>query len=619
MKNETCTKLLKSLLKPGYTAASYAIRINNEIVAADSVGVIDQIDNKPVTNECTYNVCSISKMFCAMAVMQLVERGKMNLEDKVYTLLPEFWMPDERYKDITVRMCLDHSSGLPGTQWKHFSLTEVGKVDYYKEVLHYFSKSYLKDDPGAYSVYCNDGFTLAEMVVAKVSGMTYEDYIMENITEPIGAHSTRLSPNINPDYPLVSEMKKPRELLLVQGAGGVTTNMIDLTKFGQLFLEENNIISEASKEIMRKNWGCTFLSKDTSSTRYGLGWDYVDFKDPDYDLGNQVQIKGGNSLIFSSRMIVIPKYNAVLTIAETHDCGLNIHDVIMKMFTLIMKERGVDITNYEFVSKEETEKYEGIYFMPTSSFKVDIFGPYMNISNKDAKGNWSIFEPLYRKEGKWWTSKKDAFYFDERNDDVYLMYQTRNETMPWAQKAKAYPELSEVWKKRVSKSYIVTSASPYDIAIGNMLTAFTIKKLEEVEGILIMEGSFRSKEGFLSSPMRFPFIPLNDMQGSSFINTPGNGSRDLIYPWFEEKDGKEIVEANSYVYMDSDDVEEYKEAIFPTNEVNNVYRLVEELKEVPEVPKDHRIMILNDTYDLVWDSINNEEYTPIKKGWIIFV
>ena len=66
-------------------------------------------------------------------------------------------------------------------------------------------------------------------------------------------------------------------------------------------------------------------------------------------------------------------------------------------------------------------------------------------------------------------------------------------------------------------------------------------------------------------------------------------------------------------------MEEYKEAIFPTNEVNNIYKLVEELKEVPEVPKDHRIMILNDTYDLVWDSINNEEYTPIKKGWIIFV
>ena len=46
---------------------------------------------------------------------------------------------------------------------------------------------------------------------------------------------------------------------------------------------------------------------------------------------------------------------------------------------------------------------------------------------------------------------------------------------------------------------------------------------------------------------------------------------------------------------------------------------MEELKEVPNIEAGHRIMIKNDTYDLVWDSINNEEYTPINKGWIIFV
>ena len=119
--------------------------------------------------------------------------------------------------------------------------------------------------------------------------------------------------------------------------------------------------------------------------------------------------------------------------------------------------------------------------------------------------------------------------------------------------------------------------------------------------------------------MRFPFIPLNDAQGTGFINTPGNGSRDLIYPWFEVKDGKEVVEANSYEYMDVEDVSEYKEPCFPTGEVNNVYKLVEELKEVPEVPEEHRIMVLNETFDVVWDSINNEEYTPVKKGYIIFV
>ena len=619
MKNEACTNLLKSVLKPEHTAVSYAIRIDNEIVAADSVGVINQIDNEPVTDKCTYNVCSISKMFCTVAIMQLVEQKKFELEEKVVNLLPEFWMPDERYKDITVRMCLDHSSGLPGTQWKHFSLTEVGKVDYYKEVLHYFSKSYLKANPGEYSVYCNDGFTLAEMVVAKVSGMSYEDYIQTYITDPIEAYSTRLSPNINKEYPLVSEMKKPKELLLVQGAGGITTNMIDLTKFGQLFLEENNIISEKSKEIMRKMWGVSFLKTDSNTCTYGLGWDTVCFKDKDYDLGEHVQIKGGNSLIFSSRLIVIPKYNAVLTIAETHDCGLNIHDVLMQMFALIMKERGINITSYEFADSSFENKYSGVYLMPTAAFKVEIFGAFMTLQKQNPKGEWEVFESLVCKDGKWWTNKRDAFFFEEYNNEIYLMYQNKNEVIAWAQKAKDFPALSEAWNKRIDKTYIVTSASPYDIAVGNILAAFTLKKLKEVEGVMVVEGHYRAKDGFTNGPMCFPFISIDDKHGKGFINTPGNGSRDLIYPWFEEKEGKEIVEVNSYVYMNSEDVSEYKEAIFPENEVNNVFKITEELKEIPLIPKGHRIILLDENYMLVWDSINKEEYTPLKKGWMILV
>ena len=92
-------------------------------------------------------------------------------------------------KNITVRMCLDHSSGLPGTQWKHFSVSTTSKFDYYSEVLNYLSNSTLKADPGTYSTYCNDGFTLAEMVVSKVRNMAYEDVLRKYITEKIGAKS----------------------------------------------------------------------------------------------------------------------------------------------------------------------------------------------------------------------------------------------------------------------------------------------------------------------------------------------------------------------------------------------------------------------------------------------
>ena len=204
--------VLRLNLAPKATSVSYAIMIDGEIVAADALGHDGTKEKNPVTLNHTYNVCSISKIFCTVAVMKLVEQGKVNLDTPICEYLPQFTMLDPRYRQITVRHCLNHASGLPGTQWKHFSATHVGEADneeYYQEVYNYLSKCHLKANPGEYSTYCNDGFTLAEMLVAKVSGMNFGEFCEKYITEPIGAHSTRVSTTQNPDYPLVRESGKP--------------------------------------------------------------------------------------------------------------------------------------------------------------------------------------------------------------------------------------------------------------------------------------------------------------------------------------------------------------------------------------------------------------------------
>lgn len=258
------SEILSLNLDRKHTSVSYAIMIDGKIVAADALGHDGTKEKNPVTLNHTYNVCSISKIFCTVAVMKLVEQGKVELDRPICEYLPQFTMLDPRYRQITVRHCLNHSSGLPGTQWKHFSATHVGKEDneeYYQEVYDYLAKCHLKADPGAYSVYCNDGFTLAEMLVAKVSGMSFGKFCKEYITEPIGAHSTRVSTTANPDYPLIRETGKQPEYFYLQGCGGFTTTMTDLCKFGNLFLTKNDVISEESKAEMGKLQGATFLRR----------------------------------------------------------------------------------------------------------------------------------------------------------------------------------------------------------------------------------------------------------------------------------------------------------------------------------------------------------------------
>ena len=115
-----------------------------------------------------YNIGSIDKMFTATAVMQLAERGKLNLDQPVVKYLPAFKMADARYKDITVRMLLNHSSGLMGSSLNSGMLfDDTTPVD----LLERLSTQRLKAAPGAYSVYCNDGFSLAGLVVEAVGGM----------------------------------------------------------------------------------------------------------------------------------------------------------------------------------------------------------------------------------------------------------------------------------------------------------------------------------------------------------------------------------------------------------------------------------------------------------------
>lgn len=625
---ERLNDILSLNLAKDYTAVSYAMMVDGEILAAGALGNDGTEEKKPVTTEHTFNVCSISKVFCTTAVMQLVEQGKVELDKPVCEYLPKLWMPDERYRDITVRHLLNHASGMPGTQWKNFSATHVGSPDnaeYYQEVYDYLAKSRLKAAPGSYSVYCNDGFTVAEMVVAAVSGMPFGEYCKKYITEPIGAHSTRPSTTHNSDYPLVKEAKKPEEYFYLQGCGGFTTNMIDLCKFGNIFLTENDILSEESKAEMRKHQGVTFLEDDNASTGYGLGWDNVAVNKPEFDLGEHVQMKGGNSFQFTSALYVIPKYNAVLAISETHDCRIDVNDKILSMFaTALLEERGINIVRgYQPVPQELIEKFDGTYLVPGSIFHTHFFGTRLTITNDDTKGNHNTIYQDLKYNGKDFMSENgERHFFREHDGNKYFFYTIQGRTIPGSMKANDYPALSEVWEKRIGKKYIVKNLVEQDMVGHEMMNGFTLSKLEGIEGVIV--ASFSSlPEGDVYTNFEACVKPLDDDTAEGFLQTPCHGSRDLVDPCFEMVDGVEHCHVASYYYMDEAAVPKYSGETFASElyagEYNSVYRLEEELKEIPEVPEGRRLIVMNKEMSAVYDSQTSKEFKEVKEGYITFI
>jgi hypothetical protein len=149
------------------SSGTVAITDGGAVVYSEGFGMADRENSVPVDTNTIFNIGSSSKTFDSAAVMRLVDDGKVKLDAPVIRYLPEFKMEDPRYKDITVRMLLDHSSGLPGTT----TANNVGYAvnpSFYKDTLETLSHSHLKAAPGDFAPYCNDGFTLAEMLVARV-------------------------------------------------------------------------------------------------------------------------------------------------------------------------------------------------------------------------------------------------------------------------------------------------------------------------------------------------------------------------------------------------------------------------------------------------------------------
>ena len=289
----------------GETSVQYAVMQNGKLLLSDASGIDDAKKKAKVTTDSVYGIASISKMFATAAVMKLVEEGKLNLDQTVVTYIPEFTMKDARYKDITVRMLLNHSSGLMGGDLANAVLLSDTDTYYHDHFLEKLSKETLKADPGAYSVYCNDGFMLAELVVERVSGMNFSDYLSQYIFKPLGLSHTRTPLQLSGAdavagaYKKKGDTKLPTECFNTIATGGLYSSAEDLCRFGMTFtknsgklLSKDSVAATMVQEGRKGQW----CEEYSGMMDYGLGWDSVDTY-PFADYGITAMEKGGDSLV----------------------------------------------------------------------------------------------------------------------------------------------------------------------------------------------------------------------------------------------------------------------------------------------------------------------------------
>ena len=155
-------------------------------IETTSYGYTSHNSEFEISEQTQFNVASITKLFTATAINQLVEEGKLSLDDNIYELLPTFQMRDKRFKQITVRHLLTHSSGLMWDNKLKNSPNDASALPLYVDNLKNKKLAFEPGSQMSYETYSNVAFDLLGLIIEEVSNKPYDEFIRYNQLSKIG-------------------------------------------------------------------------------------------------------------------------------------------------------------------------------------------------------------------------------------------------------------------------------------------------------------------------------------------------------------------------------------------------------------------------------------------------
>ena len=167
---------------------SLLVADKGEVIFTKGYGLADVENNIPNTPETKFMIGSITKQFTAMLVTQLIEKGKLKLDNTISDFTSAF--PKDIGEKITIEMLLCHTSGLPFPEGieKYYYVSK--KEEYIQEFLKQLSEEGLRFEPGQGYGYSNAGYFILGLMIEKATGKTYEEVLHEQILKPLGMLNT---------------------------------------------------------------------------------------------------------------------------------------------------------------------------------------------------------------------------------------------------------------------------------------------------------------------------------------------------------------------------------------------------------------------------------------------
>jgi CubicO group peptidase (beta-lactamase class C family) len=444
--------------------AVYAVFTNDSIIFQ---GAFSKNGTK-VDGNSPFLIGSITKVFTAVAVMQLYEQGKIDIDKPVSDYVPDFTI-NQRFPDseaITVRAVLTHHAGIPSDCYLHkFSRNQHDL----NEILHYLNSQYTCYPVGKIWAYSNLGYALMGILIERASGLKYEDYIAQHIFNPLGM--------INSGF--YSDFEKQKELaiayssgeriyeypLLDKPAGAIYSTVNDMVLFCRAFIDK--------KEHMLKN--ATLAKMYELQNRDNLlDMDHrmaicFNYKNKAYELGRILE-HGGATMYHRAQMVIAPDAGlAGIMLSDSptgKDNAWKLDEQVMVEYCKtkeIVPDKALNpekIMQFTPISSKNLEHYAGNYAMPGMVCKFDWKNGYLSptINGQNfylAPNDSNSFVPAKRFMGMMFKSKKMFFLLEEINSERHFI-----QAMPWGGLSIIGTQTSpkcipEIWESRTGSYTIV--------------------------------------------------------------------------------------------------------------------------------------------------------------------
>jgi CubicO group peptidase (beta-lactamase class C family) len=345
--------------------------VDQDLVWRKGYGYADVQRKAPATPKTLYSICSISKLFTSIAVMQLKDEGKLQLDDPVAKHLPWFTMKpfDPDSPPVTIRGLLTHSAGIPREADQPYWTGPDFRFPSREDVIKGLSNQSMLYPSSRYFQYSNLGLTLAGQIVEQVSGKPYADYVRENILGPLHLGSTTPEIPVNEQGKLLAigygtlsrDGERPTMPVFqargIAPAAGFASNVEDLARFAswqfRLLAKGGQEVLKAStlREMQRVQW----MDPDWK-TSWGLGFTVM-------RLENRTVVgHGGSCPGFRTELALLPD-EMIAGIAMVNAMGVDPNDFVLQMIKILSPalQKIKDSPGQGKAADPTLQKFTGLY------------------------------------------------------------------------------------------------------------------------------------------------------------------------------------------------------------------------------------------------------------------